>query len=101
MRMPMDRFFGWTLRKIWRRLYEKIVVDQNSLTMLKRYQSQASGPVVLIPTHRSYLDFLIVSYVLFSYDIRVPYIAAAEEFKNIKIINHLLRMTGAFYIRRK
>mmetsp|Transcript_3725 Transcript_3725/g.3497 ORF Transcript_3725/g.3497 Transcript_3725/m.3497 type:complete len:332 (-) Transcript_3725:903-1898(-) len=101
MRMPMVRFFGWALRKIWRRLYEKIVVDQNSLNMLKAYRSDSDGPLVLIPSHRSYLDFLIVSYVLFSYDIRVPYIAAAEEFKNIRIINHLLKMTGAFFIRRK
>lgn len=101
MRMPMVRFFGWALRKIWRKLYEKIVVDQNSLNTLKQFQSQSQGPVVLVPTHRSYIDFLIVSYVLFSYDIRVPYIAAAEEFKNITIVNHLLNMTGAFFIKRK
>lgn len=29
-----------------------------------------------MPNHRSYVDFLIISYILFTYDIPVPVIAA-------------------------
>lgn len=29
-------------------------------------------PVVLLPTHRSYVDFLIVSYVCFNYGLPLP-----------------------------
>lgn len=29
-------------------------------------------PIVLLPTHRSYLDFLIVSYVFLVYNLRLP-----------------------------
>lgn len=29
-----------------------------------------------MPNHRSYMDFLAISYILFSYDIPVPVIAA-------------------------
>lgn len=29
-----------------------------------------------MPNHRSYIDFLVVSYIMFSYDIPVPVIAA-------------------------
>jgi len=101
LRMPMVRFFGWSLRKIWRMIYEKIVVDQNALNRLKKYMSKNQGPVVIMPTHRSYIDFLIVSYVFFSFKIKLPYIAAGEDFLNIALINHLLRMTGAFFIKRK
>jgi len=29
-----------------------------------------------MPNHRSYVDFLVISYILFSYDIPIPVIAA-------------------------
>jgi len=32
--------------------------------------------VILLPTHRSYLDFLLVSWVLFTFDLKMPHIAA-------------------------
>lgn len=34
------------------------------------------SPVILMPNHRSYVDFLAISYVLFIYDIPLPVIAA-------------------------
>lgn len=32
--------------------------------------------MILMPNHRSYVDFLAISYILFSHDIPVPVIAA-------------------------
>ena len=40
-------------------------------TMLKEY------PILLMPSHRSYLDFLLMSYVFYHYDLPLPVIAAA------------------------
>ena len=34
-------------------------------------------PVLLMPTHRSYFDFLLVSYVFYDKDLPLPVIAAA------------------------
>ncbi|MEQ2165803.1 hypothetical protein GOODEAATRI_020920, partial [Goodea atripinnis] len=39
-------------------------------------QAAQESPVILMPNHRSYVDFLVVSYILFSYDIPLPVIAA-------------------------
>ena len=33
-------------------------------------------PVVLLPSHRSYIDFLMLSFLLYNYDLPVPVIAA-------------------------
>lgn len=33
-------------------------------------------PVVFVPSHRSYADFIILSYVCFYYDVEIPAIAA-------------------------
>lgn len=35
-------------------------------------------PVVLLPSHRSYLDFLLVSYVMYEFGLQLPVIAAAQ-----------------------
>ena len=45
------------------------------------------GPIIFIPTHRSYIDFLIIPYVLFAYRLALPHIAAAEDFLSIAFIN--------------
>lgn len=36
----------------------------------------SQGPVLLLPTHRSYADFLLISYLCFTLDIPLPVIAA-------------------------
>ena len=54
-----------------------------------------------MPTHRSYIDFLMCSYVFFAYKIKVPHIATAEDFLNMAVIPKVLRASGAFFLKRK
>lgn len=59
--------------------------------------------IVLAPSHRSYLDFLLGSYLCFQHPelgIPVPHIAAAEEFGKIPLVGKLLRSARAFYLKR-
>jgi 1-acyl-sn-glycerol-3-phosphate acyltransferase len=63
----------------------------------------ADALFVLAPSHRSYFDFLLSSYMCFQHPelgIDVPHIAAAEEFGKIPLVGDLLRASRAFYIRR-
>jgi len=71
------------------------------LQKLKKYDLKEKGPLILIPTHRSYIDFIIVSYIFFAYKLQAPHIAAAEEFLKITLIHHILRASGAFFIKRQ
>uniref|UniRef100_A0A452R3K3 Dihydroxyacetone phosphate acyltransferase n=1 Tax=Ursus americanus TaxID=9643 RepID=A0A452R3K3_URSAM len=57
-------------------------------------------PVVLLPSHRSYIDFLMLSFLLYNYDLPVPVIAAGMDFLGMKMVGELLRMSGAFFMRR-
>ena len=57
--------------------------------------------MVFIPTHKSYIDFLIISFIMFSYKVQCPHIAAAEDFLNIFFVNKIMRASGAFFIKRK
>jgi len=57
---------------------------------LKDIINQGKGNIILCPTHRSYVDFLIVSYILFHFKMEVPYICAGEDFLNMAVVHHIL-----------
>lgn len=74
--MSSIRVFGWFLHKLFRAIYERVVVDKGAIARIQGHD-ESLGPLVIIPTHRSYIDFLIMSYVFFGYGIKCPHIAAA------------------------
>ena len=39
-------------------------------------------PVLLMPTHRSYMDFLLLSFIFYTYEMPLPVIAAAMGIDN-------------------
>ncbi|KAI9905802.1 hypothetical protein PsorP6_014334 [Peronosclerospora sorghi] len=94
------RKLGWLLRKIFRTMYDQIHVDEAGLARIRHLLTARSGSVVLVPTHRSYIDFLLLSYVFFAYNMPVPYVAAGEDFLNMGKLTQLFRESGAFFIRR-
>lgn len=98
LQLGFIRLMGYTLSKVFKRLYTNIYVNMEGLNMLQ--QAVQESPVVLMPTHRSYMDFLIISYVLFTYDIPVPVIAAGLPLAGMKLVGEILRRSGAFFIRR-
>jgi glycerone phosphate O-acyltransferase len=46
------------------------------------------------------MDFIILTYLCFEYNIPLPCIAAAEDFLGLGLLANLLRHCGAFFIRR-
>lgn len=58
-------------------------------------------PIVILPTHRSYMDFLFISYIMTHYELPLPIVATGDNFKAMgKVITDYLKSTGAFLIRR-
>ena len=78
------------LRKIWRRLYQNIHVDMRGLEEIRRLAAQpGAGPLLFMPTHRSYLDFLVISYICFTQQLPIPCIAAGEDFLGIMLVRYV------------
>ncbi|KAK1889029.1 Dihydroxyacetone phosphate acyltransferase [Dissostichus eleginoides] len=92
------RFFAFSLCKVFKTLFKSICVNEEGIQRLQ--QAIQEHPVVLLPSHRSYMDFLLMSYLLFTYDLSLPVIAAGMDFMGMKVIGEMLRMSGAFFIRR-
>ncbi|MFP4158285.1 MAG: 1-acyl-sn-glycerol-3-phosphate acyltransferase [Desulfobacterales bacterium] len=91
------RLFDISLRWIIRAMFDGMVVDYEGLNRIK--QASKKGPLVLVPCHKSHLDYLIISFVFFHNNLPCPHIAAG---KNLSFwpIGPLFRGGGAFFIRR-
>ncbi|XP_039548537.1 dihydroxyacetone phosphate acyltransferase [Pimephales promelas] len=98
LQLSTVRFFAFMLSKAFKRLFRSVCVNEEGIQRLQ--QAVQEHPVVLLPSHRSYMDFLMMSYLLYMYDLPLPVIAAGMDFISMKFIGEMLRMSGAFFIRR-
>jgi glycerol-3-phosphate O-acyltransferase len=83
------------LGRVWNRVYDG--VKFNHAGTLKEVSE--GNEVVYVPCHRSHMDYLLLSYVIYHQGYAVPHIAAGINL-NIPVIGKLLRKGGAFFIRR-
>ncbi|XP_043786567.1 dihydroxyacetone phosphate acyltransferase isoform X1 [Apis laboriosa] len=94
------RWMGLIISKVLKRIFVSIYINENAIYKMKKEMQISQVQYVYAPSHRSYLDFILLSYILFSYDMALPNIASGMDFYHMYIIGELLRKTGAFYMRR-
>jgi len=82
--------------KVLRQMFMRINTNLLGVYELKKIE----GPFIFMPNHQSYIDSSIITCALMSYDIKSPFIIAAEEFSKIPIVRTIFRYTGAFFIKR-
>ncbi|WP_423822632.1 glycerol-3-phosphate 1-O-acyltransferase PlsB [Salinisphaera sp. SPP-AMP-43] len=88
----MLRVLTW----LWHRIYDGI--DVKHLPRL-REAAHDNREVIYLPSHRSHMDYLLLSYILYQEGLALPQIAAGVNL-NFWPVGALLRRCGAFYLRR-
>ncbi|KAF1712424.1 glycerol-3-phosphate 1-O-acyltransferase [Pseudoxanthomonas kalamensis DSM 18571] len=92
---PVVRSASFLLTHVWNRIYAGVLVHH-----LEKFKDAAPGhEVVYVPSHRSHMDYLLLSYLLYERGIVPPHIAAGINL-DLPVIGTLLRKGGAFYMRR-
>ena len=91
------RLLAFTLAKTFRILFQDVQVCQKH--KLEALFLQENKVVVLVPTHKSHLDYLVMSFVCYMYNLPLPCIAAGENL-DIALVGRVLRNAGAFFIKR-
>jgi glycerol-3-phosphate O-acyltransferase len=87
----LERLLSWW----WNQRYEGIEVRH-----LQKLKQVAEGnEIIYVPCHRSHVDYLLLSYVLFKQGYVVPHIAAGINL-NLPVVGRVLRRGGAFFMRR-
>ncbi len=91
------KLFSMGLHWLFNSIYDGVSLDQDGLNRLKTMSQK--GPLVLIPSHKSHIDYLILSYILWHNNMPCPLIAAG---KNLSFwpLGPAFRSSGAFFIRR-
>jgi len=90
--------FATVMAFVWKRIYTGIDVDNKDLDNLR--EAVGRGPLLLLPTHKSHIDYIVISQVMRDANIMMPHIAAGENL-SFWPLGWLFRSSGAFFIRRK
>ncbi|GLI35871.1 1-acyl-sn-glycerol-3-phosphate acyltransferase [Desulforhabdus amnigena] len=94
---PLVELGAKILTWVWNNLFDGIDLDMDSLQRVKR--AARHNTIVYIPCHKSHIDYLILSYLLFKNNLFAPFVAAG---KNLAFwpLGPIFRRCGAFFIRR-
>jgi glycerol-3-phosphate O-acyltransferase len=95
--MWMVAAIGFVLTLVWARIYEGIEVDEEGLERVR--EAGRRGPVVIVPSHKSHIDYLVVSYLFYRHGLIPPHIAAGDNLSFFPL-GWVFRRAGAFFLRR-
>jgi glycerol-3-phosphate O-acyltransferase len=92
---PFIRAYDLALQLLWNRLYDGIASHR-----LDELRTVAAGAtVVYVPCHRSHIDYLLLSFLIYDRGLPPPHVAAGANL-NLPVVGGLLRRGGAFFLRR-
>lgn len=80
---------------LFRRLF--VSIETSGLEKVAEYAKR--HPIVLVPSHRSYFDFLLLSWLFYANHLVPPHIAARENM-GFGPFGFVFRRVGAFFMRR-
>lgn len=90
------RLFRAVLTKVWNGIYQGIEVHHAQRV---REATQSGAEIVYMPCHRSHMDYLLLSYLLYEEGLVPPHIAAGVNL-NFFPAGGIFRRSGAFFLRR-
>ncbi len=96
-RITYIEFLSLLLSWVWNNIYSGFSVDMKGLERVKA--AVRKGSVILMPSHKSHVDYLVLSYVFYQNDLPPPHIAAGVNL-SFWPLGHIFRRAGAFFIRR-
>ncbi|PSN42636.1 hypothetical protein C0J52_08689 [Blattella germanica] len=96
--LPVIRWLGLLLLKVLKKTCNGLCVNEAGVNRLM--SAMGDNPVIFAPSHRSYGDFILLSYICFHYKIQIPAIAAGMDFHSMWLMGRLLRDSCAFFMRR-
>jgi len=85
------------LDRVFNRIYAGLEVDMEGLKRLRELAKESS--IVLLPSHKSHVDYLVLSYIMYENNMQLPMIAAGDNLSFFPL-GPVLRRAGGFFIRR-
>jgi len=89
----LDAVFDQTVA----RMYSGFEIDEPGLARLRG--AAKDGTLVLLPSHKSHVDYILLSHIFHRANMPVPLVAAGDNLSFFPL-GPVLRRAGAFFIRR-
>jgi glycerol-3-phosphate O-acyltransferase len=83
--------------RLFTRIYAGIDYERGDIERLR--DAAKRGTLILLPSHKSHIDYLILSYIFNAENLPLPVIAAGDNL-NFFPLGGVFRRGGAFFIRR-
>ena len=95
--LQVINFANWLLTWVFKNIFDDLVLNQKEINRMREKSTKA--PLILVPCHKSHLDYLLLPYVMFRNNMPCPHVAAG---KNLSFwpLGPLFRRAGAFFLRR-
>jgi glycerol-3-phosphate O-acyltransferase len=84
-------------RWIFQTMYDRVEIDEKGLAEVRRLA--ADRPLVLTPSHKSHVDYMLLSWAFYEHGLIPPQVAAGINL-SFWPFGSLARRAGAFFIRR-
>ncbi|HKU41505.1 MAG TPA: 1-acyl-sn-glycerol-3-phosphate acyltransferase, partial [Polyangiales bacterium] len=94
---PTIKALDMLLDRVFHRIYAGVEVDTDGLKRLRELLKDTS--LVLLPSHKSHVDYLVLSYIMYENNMQLPMIAAGDNLSFFPL-GPVLRRAGGFFIRR-
>ncbi|MEZ4469166.1 MAG: 1-acyl-sn-glycerol-3-phosphate acyltransferase, partial [bacterium] len=92
--------FGWVLDRVFNRAFRGVEVDAEGMRRVREAaRLSRRAPLILVPSHKSHMDYLVISWVFMRNEFIPPHIAAGDNLSFFPL-GGLLRRAGAFFLRR-
>lgn len=91
------KMFCTFMAPMWNFIYNGLYFDTEQFNQIRELSK--THRLVFIPSHKSHMDYLVLSILLYEQGVLPPHIAAGENL-NFSFIGGILRRGGAFFIRR-
>jgi glycerol-3-phosphate O-acyltransferase len=88
-------FMAAVLGRVWNWLYDGVEIEH----LEKLSEVGDDVELIYVPCHRSHMDYLLLSYVIYHKGFAVPHVAAGINL-NMPLIGRFMRKCGAFFLRR-
>lgn len=96
-RYPLLRFLNGIISHIWKKIYQgQTITGADKVRQLV----QTGHEIIYIPCHRSHMDYILLTFVLFHEGLPLPQIASGDNL-NFFPVGPLIRRCGSYFIRRK
>lgn len=69
--------------------------------MIKELIEKKEDNIILMPAYKSYVDFILIAFIHFHYNIDIPFFCSPEDMLHISFFSYLIRSGGGFFLNTR